>query len=138
MPRQWNYQENVKTWSTQHIKIKGVNMQAHGVFPGTAQRPTSLDPYSTKERKGIQKSQGKVRQAQNPEQLHPVLIKIMARFLQKYATPYFAKVLIAGNKTVKDLPKYGGKLHGKRDTCMHHILEKYRNPNCLFYHAQAK
>ena len=22
--------------------------------------------------------------------------------------------------------------------CMHHILEKCRNPNCSFYHAQAK
>ena len=21
---------------------------------------------------------------------------------------------------------------------MHHILEKFRNPNCLFYHEQAK
>ena len=62
----------------------------------------------------------------------------MAKFLQKYSTPYFAKVLVEGNKTTKYLPKYGGKLHGKRDMCMHHILEKRRNPHCLFYHAQAK
>ena len=62
----------------------------------------------------------------------------MAKFLQKYSTPYFAKVLVIGNKSMKDLPKYGGKLHGKRDMCMHHILEKCRNPNCSFYHAQAK
>ena len=62
----------------------------------------------------------------------------MAKFLQKYSTPYFAKLLVAGNKTTKDLPKYGGNLHGNRDMCMHHILEKFRNPNFSFYHAQAK
>ena len=75
---------------------------------------------------------------QNPEHRHPVLIKFMARFLQKYATPYFAKVLIAGNKTMRDLPKYEGNLHVKRDMCMHHILEKCMSPNCSFYNAQAK
>ena len=62
----------------------------------------------------------------------------MAKFLQKYATPYFAKVLVAGNKTTKDLPKYWVNLHGKMDMCMYHILEKFKNPNCSFYHAQAK
>ena len=62
----------------------------------------------------------------------------MAKYLQKYSTPYFAKLLIAGNKTTKYLPKYGVNLHGKRDMCMHHILEKCRNPNCYLYHAQAK
>ena len=45
IPRQWNNQENVKTWGTHHDKIQGGNMQANGVFPGTVQRPTSLDPY---------------------------------------------------------------------------------------------
>ena len=34
---------------------------------------------------------------------------------EKYATPYFAKVLMAGNKTVIYSPKYVGNLHGKRD-----------------------
>ena len=62
----------------------------------------------------------------------------MASFLQKYSTPYFAKVFIAGNKTTRDLPKYGGKLNGKRNMFMHHILEKCRNPNFSFYHAQEK
>ena len=62
----------------------------------------------------------------------------MMRFLQKYATPNFVKLLIAGNKTVRNLPKYGGKLQGKRDMCMHHILEKFMNPNFSFCHAQAK
>ena len=113
-------------------------MQANGVFPDTIQRPMSLDPYYTQARKGIQNSQGKGWQGQNLEHRHPVLIKFMAKSLQKYSTPYFAKVLIAGNKTVKDLPKYGGNLHGKREMCMHHILETCRNPNCSFYHAQAK
>ena len=65
-------------------------------------------------------------------------LQIYGRFPEKYFTPYFAKVLIAGNKTTKDLPKYGVNLHGKRDMCMHHILDKCRNPNCSFYHAQAK
>ena len=61
----------------------------------------------------------------------------MARFLQKYATPYFAKLLIAGNKTVRGFPRYGGNLQGKRDMCMQHILEKFMNPNCAFCHAKA-
>ena len=38
----------------------------------------------------------------------------------------------------KIFSKIWGKLHGKRNMCMHHILEKYRNPNCSFYHEQAK
>ena len=113
-------------------------MQANGVFPGNVQRPTSLDPYATQARKGIQNLQGNGWQTQNTEHRHPVLIKFMAKFLQKYSTPYFAKVLVAGNKTTKYLPKYGGNLHGKRDMCMYHILEKCRNPNCSFYHAQEK
>ena len=107
-------------------------------FPGTVQRPTILDLYSTQARNGIQNPHGKGWQAQNPEHRHPVLIKFMSRFLQKYVTPYFAKLLIAGKKTVRYLPKYWGNLHGKRDMCMHHILEKYRNPNCSFYHTQSK
>ena len=86
----------------------------------------------------MKNSQGKGCQAQNPEHRHPVLIKFMENFLQKYSTPYFAKVLVAGNKKVKDLPKYGGNLHCKRDMCMHHIVEESRNPNCLFYYAQTK
>ena len=113
-------------------------MQANGVLSGTVQRPTILDPYSTQSRKGIQNSQEKGWQEQNPEHRHLVLIKFMAKFLQKYATPYFEKMLIAGNKTLKYLAKYGGNLHGKRDMCMHHILEKCRNPNFSFYHAQEK
>ena len=62
----------------------------------------------------------------------------MAKSLQKYSTPYFAKVFIAGNTTIKYLPKYGGNLHGKRDMFMYHILGKCRNQNFPFYHAQAK
>ena len=64
--------------------------------------------------------------------------QIYGQVPEKYATPYFAKLLISGNKTVIDLPKYGGKLYGKRNMCMHNISEKFRNPNCSFYHAQAK
>ena len=81
--------------------------------------------FIKKGRKRIKNPQGKGWQAQNPEHLHPVLIIFMARFLQRYATPYFAKVLIAGNKTVIYLPKYGGNLHGKRDMFIHHILKKH-------------
>ena len=113
-------------------------MQTTGIFLGNVQRPTILDPYSTQARRGIQNLQGKGWHTQNPEHRHPVLVKFMAKFLQKYSTLYFEKVLVAGYKTTKDLPKYGRKLNGKRDICMHHILEKLRNPNCPFYHAQAK
>ena len=63
--------------------------------------------------------------------------KVYGKVSEKYATPYFTKVLIAGNKIVRDLPKYGGNLQGKRDICMHHILAKIMNPNCNFYHAQS-
>ena len=129
MPREWNNQENVNTWATHHGKIQGGNMQANGGFTGTIQRPTSLDPYSKLTRKGMQNSQEKIWKSQNPEHRYPVLIKFMARFLQKDSTPYFEKVLITGNKRVKNLQKYGGHLHGKRDMYMHHILEKCRNPN---------
>ena len=40
----------------------------------------------------------------------------MAKFLQKYSTPYFAKILVAGNKTTKDFPKYG-ETYMVRGTC---------------------
>ena len=83
-------------------------MQATGFLPRNVQRPTNLDPYSTQARKGMQNSKGEGWQAQNLEHGHPVLVKFMEKFLQKYATPYFEKVLIVGNKTTKYLPKYGG------------------------------
>ena len=67
-----------------------------------------------------------------------MLNKFMAKFLQKYSSRYLAKVLVAGDKTTKDLPKYARNLHGKRDMCMHHILEKCRKPNFSFDHAQSK
>ena len=102
MPSQCNNQENVNTWATHHGKSQGGNMQANGVYSGTFQNPTSLDLYSTQAIKRIQNSQGKGLQTQNPEHRHPVLVKFMANFLKKYSTPYFAKVLVAGNKTKKD------------------------------------
>ena len=116
----------------------GVGYASKCFLSGNSQRTTILDPYSTQARKGIKNSQGKGWQTKNPEHRHTFLVKFMAKFLHKYSTPYFAKVLIAGNKTTKFFPKYGGNLQGKRDMCMHHILEKSRNINCSFYHAQAK
>ena len=49
--------------------------------------------------------------------------QIYGKVPEKNSTPHFAKVLIAVNKTTKDMTKYGGNLHGKRDMCMDHILE---------------
>ena len=118
IPMQWNNQYNINTWGTHQGKSQGGNIQAIGVFSGNVQSPTSLDPYSTQVRKGIQHLQGKGWQTQNPEHRHPVLVKFMAKILQKYSTPYFEKVLVSRNRTTKDLPKYGGKLHGKREMCM--------------------
>ena len=63
-------------------------MQATGVFTDNVQIPTSLDPYSTQARKGIQNLQGKGRQTQNTKHRHLVLVKFMAKFLHKYLTPY--------------------------------------------------
>ena len=119
-------------------KSQGGNIQADEVVSDKVQRPTSLNLYSIDARNGIKHLQRKGWQTQNPEDRHPVLVKFMAKFLQKYSTPYFAKVLVPGNKTTKYLPKYGGNLHGKTDMCMYQILEKYRNPNYSFYHAHAK
>ena len=113
-------------------------MQANAVFPDNVERPTSLDPYSTQAKKGIKILQWEGQKTQNPEHRHPVLVKFMAKFFQKQPTPYFAKVLVAVNKTTKDFPKYGGNLNGKREMCINHIMKKYRKTNCMFYHAQAK
>ena len=68
-----------------------------------------------------------------PSSAHQIYGKVPAKIFHTL----FCKGIDRGKKT-KDLPKYGGNLHGKRDMCMHHILEKCRNPNCSFYHAQAK
>ena len=108
MPRQWNNQDNINTWGTHQGNIQGGDMQANGVYSGNIQRPKNLYPYATHARKGIQNLQGKGCQTQNPEHCHPVLVKFMSKFLQKYSTPYLAKVLVVGNKTTKYLPKYGG------------------------------
>ena len=121
-------------------RVKGEICKKIGFFSGAVQRPTGTNPYSTQAGNGTryQIPQGNGWQAQNPEHHHKVIINYMARFLEKYAIPYFSKLLIAGNKTVRNLPKYGGNLQGKRDICVHHILEKCMKPNCYLYHAQEK
>ena len=136
MPSQWNNQDTGNNWATHQGNGHGANMQENGFF-GAVQMPKGPDPYLPPTKNGIryQKSQGKGWQVPNPENCHPVFIKFMARFLQKYARPYFAKVLIVRRKTVRGFPKYGGNFQGKRDMCMHHILEKCMNPNCVFYHT---
>ena len=107
IPRQWNHQENINTWGTHQGNIRGGDMQTNGVYSGNIRRPTILYPYSTQAIKGIQNLQGKVRQTQNLEHRYPVLVNCLAEFLQKYSTPYFAKVLVARNKGTKYLPTYG-------------------------------
>ena len=98
-------------------------------FFGAVQIPKGPDSYPPPTVNGIrnQKPQGKGLQATIPEHCYPVFIKFMARLLKKYATPYFEKLLVVGNKT----------LQGKRDMCIHHILGKFMNHNCAFYQAQA-
>ena len=122
MPRQWRNQYTGKIGQTNRERVLGI-MCKQIVF-GAVQMPKGLDPYSPPTENGIryQKPQGKGWQVSNPEHCHPVSIKFKARYLQKYATPYFSKVLIVGNKTVRYFPKYGGNLQGERDMCMHHIL----------------
>ena len=80
-------------------------------FYGAIQRKKGPGPYSTQAGKGTiyQTPQGKIWQAPKPEQLHPVLIKFMARFLQKYATHYFVKLLIA-KKNSERFAKIWGQL----------------------------
>ena len=78
-------------------------------LPGNVQRPISLDHYSTQARKGIQNLQAKGWQTQNPEHRHPVLVKFMSKFLKKYSTPYFAKVLIRRKQDNDIFAKIWGK-----------------------------
>ena len=51
-----------------------------------------------------------------PITLPSSVAKFMAKFLQKYSTPYFEKLLVAGNKTTKHLPNMGGN-YAVRGTC---------------------
>ena len=99
-------------------------MLANGVFSDAVPMPKGSYPYSPPNGNGTRDKipNSKGWQLPNPEHRHIVFIKFMAKFLQKYATPYFTKVLMAGNKTVRDFPKYGGNLQWKRDMCMHHFL----------------
>ena len=64
--------------------------------------------------------------------------QIYGRVHAKIFNTLFHKSTGCREKTAKYLPKYGENLHGKRYMCMHHILEKFRNPNFSLYHAQAK
>ena len=50
--------------------------------------------------------------------------KIYGKVPPKIFNTLFLKIAGGRDKTTKDLPKYGGELHGKRDMCMHPKLEK--------------
>ena len=140
MSRQWITQDHGNNWYTHHYKGQGASIQANGEFSGDVPMPRVPYPYPmpSVNTTGSQTPKGGGWKAPSPEHFHPVFIKFMARFLQKYATHFFAKVLIAGNKTVRGFPKFGGNIQVKRDMCMHYILAKYMNPNFAIYHAQAQ
>ena len=110
MLSQWNTQDRGHNWSTHHVKGQGDSSQSNGVFSGAVPISRGLDHYAqpSVNLTRAQTPQGMVCQELFLEHSHPFFIKFMARFLQKYLTPYFAKVLIAGNKTVPDLPEFGG------------------------------
>ena len=59
-------------------------------FPRYRPKANDFRPLFDTSKKGIQSSQGKGWQAQDPKHRHPGLIKFMAKFRQKIATPYFA------------------------------------------------
>ena len=138
MPRQWNNQENINTWVTHRGKSQGGDMQATGVF--TRQRPkanmfrtlfnTSKKGNTQFTREGMIDTQFRI--------LPSSARQIYGKVLEKIFHTLFRKGTGRRKQDNKDFPNYGGKIHSKRDMCMHHILEKCRNPNCSFYHAQAK
>ena len=93
-------------------KGQGDISQSNGEFYSAVSMPRGPDPYlnPSGNTTGEKTPQGKGWQALIPENRHPFFIKFMARFLQKYTKPYFAKVLIAVNKTLQDFSKFGGSL----------------------------
>ena len=140
IPKQCNNKDRGVKCSTLHGNGQGASSQANGAFSGAVPILRGPDPYSQPSGNvtGAQTPQGRGWQAPILEHCHPVFIKFMARFLQKYSTPYLEKLLISVNKTVRDLPKFGGNIQGKRYIYMHHILAKCINPNFNFYHVQEK
>ena len=141
MPRQWNNRDSLKTWATHHGSIQGGGGYASKwIFFGCRPKSNGSRPLLNTGKKGNKRSKptregtsGK-KYRTPPSSAHQIYGKVP----EKYATHYFVKLLIAGNKTMRDLPKYGGNLHSTRDMCMHHIMEKCMNPNYSFYYAQAK
>ena len=93
IPRQWNNQDNGNSWEKHHGKGHRDNIQENGAFSDAVPMPKSTDPYSLPAVNvtGNQTPKGRGWKAPIPEHHHPVFIKFMASFLQKYATPYFEK-----------------------------------------------
>jgi len=137
LPRQWKFQEN--SFGSNMALGQGSNHN-HNAFGGNQHRPQGQDPFSPPVSSGqaTKPLQGKGWVPPSPDPRHPFFINFMGKFLQRYGTPYFTKVLIAGNKKVGNLPRYGGNMQGKRDVCYHHLLAKCTNQNCKFHHALGR
>ena len=138
IPRQWNNQDNLNTWGTHQGKTQGGVCKQMVFFQATSKGQQVQTLIQHKQERKCKIHQGRDGRHKTQNTAIQCSSNLWQIFCKEYSTPYFAKVLVAGNKTIKYLPKYGGNLHGNRDMCMHHILEKCRNQNCQFYHVQAK
>ena len=58
--------------------------------------------------------------------------------INSWAASYEEKWQHVPTKQEEKVQVHRGYLQGKRYMRMHHILEKFMNPNCSLYHAQAK
>ena len=103
------------------------------------QRPKSnkFRPLFNTSKKGNAKSTREGMADTKPRTPPSSACQIYGKVPAKISRPYFAKVLMTGNKTTKYLPKYKGNLHGKRDMCMHHILKNAETQiDCSIMHMQ--
>ena len=128
----------MENWATHHGKGHRGNIQATGVFWCRPNSKGSGPLLPTSRKWNYISNTTRYGMAGTKTITPPSSIdQVYDGVPEKYATPYFAKVLIVGNKIVQYLPKIGGGVQVKRYMCMHHILEKFMNPNCAFCHAKA-
>ena len=120
LPCQWKFQKNAFGSNMALGQGSNHNNNAFGGYQHRRQGPDPLSP-PVSSGQATKSLQGKGWVPPNPDPRHLFFINFMGKFLQRYGTPYFTKVLIAGNKKVGDLPQYGGNMRGKRDVCYHHI-----------------
>ena len=69
-----------------------------------------------------------------PSSAHQIYGEVPAKIFNTL----FGKIAGCKKQNNERFAKIWGELRGNRDMCMHHILEKCRNPNFLSFRSQAK